>query len=200
MLRDLYWIDAPVTELLKVPIVSMNRMSLTKLPFSSLKLGPYLWTVALSMMSKLFAPLPQTIPVPSVYECVKSKYPEGAANAPGANDKTAASAAAPAMPNQRRLGVDISLCKFICDLLMGRPVPARTRYWGRRRPRSETRSAWGRPAQTFRRNGRTLRGRGSARTQTAGGPGERRRGTPGGRPPRPPRAGPPRPAGPGRGG
>jgi hypothetical protein len=35
MLRDLYWIDAPGTALLNLRDVSMNRMSLTKLPFWS---------------------------------------------------------------------------------------------------------------------------------------------------------------------
>src|SRR4051794_33528815 len=118
MLRDLYWIDAPVTELLNVPVVSMKRMSLTKLPFWSLKIGPYLCAVPLSTMSKLFAPLPQTIPVSSVYECVKSKYPEGAADAAGANNRTAASAAAPAMPKQRCLSLDMSFCRSVRELLM----------------------------------------------------------------------------------
>src|SRR5439155_16670458 len=98
MLRDLYVTDAPVTELLNVPTLSMKLMFLTKLPFVSLKLGPYLWTVALSMMSNELEPLPQTMPVSSVYDFVLSNQPLGAANADGTNASASTSVAAPPSP------------------------------------------------------------------------------------------------------
>ncbi len=60
------------------------------------------------MMSKLFAPPLQTMPVSSVYECVKSKHQDGAANAAGAKAKAAASIGAPATPNVKCLTLSMS--------------------------------------------------------------------------------------------
>src|SRR5439155_4037798 len=157
MLRDLYVTDAPVTELLNVPTLSMKLMFLTKLPFVSLKLGPYLWTVALSMMSNELEPLPQTMPVSSVYDFVLSNQPLGAANADGTNASASTSVAAPPSPIDQRLtlymsppftSVLLTHCERSPALLTGQPAPAPSRCGGRRRPRSGTRSTSERPERT----------------------------------------------------